>query len=53
MMYRVILVLAYVWVLIYTASYGVCDFKEKNKKGTLGLGLLCIAFTIMTLMAIL
>lgn len=52
MIYKLIIIIAYLWIMIYTASYGFFEYREGNKYGTMGIALLCLAITVMTVGAI-
>ena len=35
--YDILIIIAVIWVFIYTASYGVWTFKENNKMGAIAI----------------
>ena len=46
MIWRIITAIVGLWCLVYTASYGVFEYKRKNPLGTTGVFALCTLILI-------
>ena len=49
MFYKFLILLAYLWIMGYTVSYGMYEYKNKNPRGAFGVALLLTILTMLTL----
>lgn len=48
MIYKILFVIAAIWIFIYTVSYGIWELKQKNKLGAVFVFLLSLDELVMT-----
>lgn len=51
-MFKFVILLMSIWILIYTASYGLWEYRNKNNLAAVGVGLLAL-FTAVLLISVL
>jgi hypothetical protein len=50
---KIIIILAYIWIMVYTVSYMMYEFKRKNRPASFSVAFIAIAATLLTAVAFL